>query len=239
MGFDQTPDHTLAGERLPARLRRYLLAYQLDAITALAGEKRRVLSFLTALTYDLDRLVSWRAVEAIGLAAARIAQDDPEYVRNHLRRQVWLLSDESGGIGWRAPEIIGAILCPHPGQFARQYAEFIPLLISILDLESEDVVRFQAGVLWAIGRLAQALPYAELRMAVPLILPCLQDQRAQVRGMALWCLQQPGFRAQQQVQGAVQPLLRSFRDDSGVVEFYEGGQLILVNLSQLCVTFDR
>ena len=81
------------------RLRDWLANQDYEAIAGLAGRKRRVLSFLTALTYDHDPLISWRAVEAMGLAAGRISDEDPEYVRVHLRRLMWLLNDESGGIG--------------------------------------------------------------------------------------------------------------------------------------------
>ena len=109
-------------------LRNLLFEADFPAIIEIAGKHRRTLSFLTALTYDQDRLISWRAVEAIGLAASRIANTDPEYVRVHLRRMIWLLNDESGGIGWRAPEAIGEIIYHHPDLFA----EFIPILIYLL-----------------------------------------------------------------------------------------------------------
>ncbi len=34
----------------------------------------------------------------MGLAAGCISGDDPEYVRVHLRRLMWLLNDESGAL---------------------------------------------------------------------------------------------------------------------------------------------
>jgi hypothetical protein len=171
------------------QLRQILLERRLDQISELAAARRRVLSYLTALTYDPDPVLSGRAVEAIGVAAARIADDDPEYVRVHLRRQMWLLSDESGGIGWHAPEIMGEILYHRPQLFA----EFIPIIISILDMEAEDVVRFRTGALLALGRLAQVLPLENLRQAIPRIEPCLQNEDPQVRETARWCLDQGCF----------------------------------------------
>jgi hypothetical protein len=62
------------------------------------------------------------------------------------------LTDESGGIGWRAPECIGEILYHNPNQFAA----FIPLLHSLLDLEPEDAPRFRLSVQRAIARLAES-----------------------------------------------------------------------------------
>ena len=164
-------------------LRTLLLDADFPAIINLAEKERRTLSFLTALTYDQDRTISWRAVEALGLAASRIAEDDPEYVRVHLRRLVWLLNDESGGIGWRAPEALGEIIHNQPDLFA----EFIPILVHLMDMEPEDALRFRAGWLWAIGRLALVKP-EESHQALPWITPCLDDPDPQVRGMAVWCL---------------------------------------------------
>ena len=154
-----------------------------SAIVDYASGHKRALSFLTALTYDQDHTLSWRAVEVLGLAASRIAEDDPEYVRVHLRRLVWLLNDESGGIGWRAPEAIGEIIRHHPDLFKN----FIPILVNLMDTEPEDAVRFRAGWLWAIGRLAE-VRLRDAHSALPWIIPCLDDPDPQVRGLAVWCL---------------------------------------------------
>lgn len=95
-------------------LRSWLAAWDLPAILAAAAQQGRLFGLLLALTYDPEALFAWRAVEAIGLAAAQIVDQRPDRVRNQLRRLVWLLNDESGSIGWRAPEAIGEILyrCP-------------------------------------------------------------------------------------------------------------------------------
>lgn len=200
-------------------IRGWLVGGDYDQVRQAASQQKRLLSLLTALTYDPDLLIAWRAVQAAGIAARCIAQDAPEYVRVHLRRLFWLLNDESGGIGWRAPEIMGEILHCCPGQFP----EFIPLLISILDMEPEDAPPFRPGALWGIGRAAQADPQA-MRPALPLALACLDDPLPQVRGMALWCLQQLGY------QGDIPD---SLLVDSAGAEIYLEGQIKCVGLSQL------
>ena len=105
---------------------------------------------MTVQTYDQHRIVSECAIEVTGLVAEVIAAHDVEYIRNTLLRLFWLVNDESGSIGWRAPELIREILfhCPND--------QFFPILISLLDLETEDAPRFRSGTLWAIGRVAQA-----------------------------------------------------------------------------------
>ncbi len=168
-------------------LRQWLSDANYKPILEVAEVKKGVLSQLTALTYEDDTTISGNAIEASGLAARIIAGRDPEYVRNYLLRLFWLINDESGGIGWRAPELIGEILhhCP-------QYSQFFPLLISLLDLEEEDAPRFRAGTLWAIGRVAQVARDAML-VALPQVqhyLSCDKKTNIEVNDKALWCLEQ-------------------------------------------------
>jgi hypothetical protein len=203
------------------QLRDWLASQRFEMIVELAGGKKRILSLLTGLTYDQDPLISWRALEAIGLAAGRIADDDPEFVRNHLRRLMWLLNDESGGIGWRAPEAMAEILCSHPQSFT----EFVPIIISFLDMEEEDAPRFRPGTLWAIGRLAQTIP-EELQPAVAWVAPCLDDPNPQTRGLAAWCLGK--LKATGYLVGR-DALLR----DEGPVEFYADGRLVSTSVGEL------
>jgi hypothetical protein len=155
-----------------------------DEIADAACRNRRVLSWLLALTYTPDDDLGWKAVWAMGQAAARVAEDDPEYIRGILRRLQWSLNDESGGIGWRSPAAMGAIVAASPGLFD----EFAPIIASLLDMEEEH---FYPGVLWAIGMIA---PQVEDRIgfAIPMIQHLLQSSDQETRGMAVWALMQLG-----------------------------------------------
>jgi HEAT repeat protein len=150
------------------------------AICGQADRTKRVLSGLLGLTYDSDDLIGWRAVKALGLASAQVAEVDLEFVRGILRRLLWSLNDESGSIGWRAPQAMGAIIAPRP----RPLAEFIPIVVSLFDL---DEAHFYPGVLWAIGHMAEHDAEC-IRFALPHVLKHLADADAQTRGMAAWCL---------------------------------------------------
>jgi hypothetical protein len=203
------------------QLRDWLAQGHYEAIVKLAPRKKRILSFLTALTYDADPLISWRAVEALGLAAGRIADNDPEFVRNHLRRLMWLLNDESGGIGWRAPEAMGEVLRSRPARFT----EFVPIVLSFLDMEEEDAVRFRPGTLWAIGRMGQVMPET-VRPAVARIISYLNDPNPQTRGLAVWCLRQLG---DAEHLANHDTLLM----DESPVELYADGRLVTKSVAQL------
>jgi len=195
-------------------LRELLEAWQPEEIADLAARRKRVLGVLVSLTFDADPLIAWRAVEAIGLAADRIADKNPEYVRNHLRRLHWLLSEESGGVCWHAPQAMAEIIRRRPVEFS----EYAGITTSLLHaMAEEDLGHFRAAVLWAIGRVA-TVARQEVDSELPNVVACLESPDPQVRGLAVWCLSQAG----RQDLFANRPELLS---DDGPVDLYDGGRL--------------
>jgi hypothetical protein len=188
----------------------------------MAIRKKRVLGALVSLTYEEDSQIAWRAVEAMGLAADRVARRDPEYVLNHLRRLHWLISEESGGQCWRAPEAIAEIVRRRP----QLGADYIPIVVFLLSsMAEEDLERFRVGALWAIGRLGAACGN-HVPDVLPKITSALDHADPQVRGMAAWCLGQVG-----QAQFlADRPDLLS---DDGPVDLYENGSLHRTSVRRL------
>ena len=171
------------------RLRQLLERPSYDEIAELAERTRRVLFVLVSLTYDPDPLIGWRAVEAMGAAAEKIAREDSDCVRNHLRRLYWLISEESGGICWHAPEAMAEIVGRRPDQFG----DYVPIIVALIrEMADEDLAHFRPGILWAIGRLGP-IAKNELTAVLPTIQACLDHPDPQVRGMAVWSLGQCEF----------------------------------------------
>lgn len=198
---------------LKRRLREWLGAGDAQAIAALASSRKRVLGTLVSLTYDREPLVAWRAVEAMGMAADRVAESDPAFVRSHLRRLHWLLSEESGGFCPHAAPAMAEIIRLRPHAFP----EFAPIVTTLLDtLAEEDLIFHRNGVLWAIGRLAPVAP-DEVASALPRVQSGLDDPDPQVRGMAVWCLVQAGKR------DVVADRAALLADDGPVELFADGG----------------
>ena len=166
-------------------LREWLLEENYALIIQAAEKKKGILSQLTALSFEEDTEISNRAIEATGFTAGVIAKRDPDYIRNYLLRLFWLANDESGGICWRAPELIGEILhhCP-------QFSQFFPMLISLLDLEIEDAPRFRVGTLWAMGRVAQVARDGMLPSLPHVRTYISGDSELRTKEMADWCVQQ-------------------------------------------------
>lgn len=210
-----------------ANLRCWLGANDRSSLLDYACHHKRTLSYLTALTYDPEPLIAWRALDAIGRVAEQAAANgDLEWVRNHLRRCQWLLSDESGGIGWRAPEMMGEIVRRLP----EALADFIPLVALLLfDMEDEDALRFKNGHLWAVGRIAQVRPRG-MEAGQPWALLALEDADSQTRGLGLWCLAQ--FPAELRPEG-LQTCLPALLKDQGQVQIFDGENLVETNVSAL------
>ncbi len=204
------------------QLRSLLEQRAFDDLADLAARKHRVLGLLVSLTFDREPLVGWRAVEAMGVAADRIADDDPDCVREHLRRLYWLLSEESGGICWRAPEAMAEIVRRRP----RMFDDFISIVVTLIEeMADEDLTHFRPGILWAIGRLGP-LAREELDGVLGTVEACLDHADPQVRGMAAWCLGQCG---RDEVLATREALL----SDLNMVEFYKDGELNRVTVSDL------
>jgi AraC family transcriptional regulator of adaptative response/methylated-DNA-[protein]-cysteine methyltransferase len=199
---------------IKTRLRKLLEQGDLEGIVEMAAAKRRVLGSLVSLTYDPDPQIGWRAVEALGAAARDVAHEDPDCVREHLRRLYWLISEESGGICWHAPAAMAEIVRQAP----RTFADYIPIVVYLISyMAEEDLDHFKADVLWAIGRLG-SLASDHIPEVEPAVTSALDDSDPQVRGAAVWCLARVG----RATTLADRPDLLS---DEGPVALYEDGSL--------------
>jgi len=195
---------------------------RLDEVAALAETNTRVLGLLVPLTFDPDTRVAWRAVEAMGVAAERVAGADPGAVREHLRRLFWLLSEESGGICWRAPEAMAEIVSRCPELFG----DYVPVIVHLIaETAEEDLAHFRRGMIWAIGRLGP-LARQDASDVLESVTSALEDSDAQVRGVAVWCLGRLGRVAEL----AVRPDLAH---DQGTVEVYEEGEVLRTRVGRL------
>lgn len=186
---------------------------------------RKAVNPLFGLFHHRRALVRWRAVTAMGEVVVRLAGLDLEAARIIMRRLMWNLNDESGGIGWGSPEAMGEIMARHR-RLAEEYAS---ILVSYLNprgnfLEHEGL---QQGLLWALGRLAGAHPDLAAR-ARPYLHPFLMSREPALRGLAVWSggqLPDPGDRFRQGV--------RHCRGDHTRITLYQDGRLEIVSIAHL------
>ncbi len=181
---------------------------------------RKVLGPLFSLLLAPEPLLKWRAVSAFGVIAAKLAEQDLESARVVMRRLMWNLNEESGAIGWGAPESMGESLarCPRLG------VEFNRILISYAqepmsgDGNYLDHEPLRRGAYWGMTRLADVRPEL-VRQGISTFLDLLRDEDPQNQALGLWGLGSVG--SGQEVASAVHSLI----DDKNVVVLYRNDQL--------------
>ncbi len=176
---------------------------------------RQVVNPLFSFFYHIDDQIRWRAIVAMGTVVAKMAETDPESARVVMRRLMWNLNDESGGIGWGSPEAMGEILARSPFLAA----EFSHILVSYLreDMNYLEHPGLQRGLLWGLARLAESQP-ALILDAVPYLLPYAQSTDPTLRGLAAKALTAIGGAPWRDIHGRL-------HRDSGRLNIWVNGRI--------------
>ncbi|HEX9909888.1 MAG TPA: hypothetical protein VGA86_03305 [Desulfatiglandales bacterium] len=142
---------------------------------------RQIINPLLSFLQSGEEKIKWGAVKAMGVVVSQLAERDLEAARVIMRRLMWNLNDESGGIGWGSPEAMGEILATHSG-LAREYAHIL-LSYAREDGNYLEHEALQRGLLWGIGRLSEKRPEL-VRGAAASLLPYLASQDGVIRGLS-------------------------------------------------------
>ena len=167
-------------------------------------------------------VVRWHAVTCMGDAVARIAEGDLEAARIILRRFLWSLNDESGGIGWGAPEAMAECLC----RDERLAGEYAHMLVSYMREDGEELCQdgnfiehplLQRGVVWGIGRLAGCRRELLQQLGAGRDLGrYLEAEDPELRGLA-------ALAAGRLREATLRPLLQGLRADTAPLSWYDEG----------------
>jgi hypothetical protein len=143
---------------------------------------QRIVNPVFGLLTSSDAQIHFRAVSAMGVIVQAIADQDMERARVVMRRLMWSLNDESGGIGWGAPEAMAEIMY----QSERLAREFAPVFISYLNPDGNyiEYEPLQRGLLWGVLRVLSAFPTL-FRNVSDYIGPYLQSPDPVVRAYAV------------------------------------------------------
>lgn len=209
---------------MKSNLRKNLLSEDVNQQFSLGGySPRLVLSALFSFYFDRDQLLRWRAIKATGEIVANMADENMESARIVMRRLMWTLNDESGGIGWGSPEAMGEIMACHP----RLADEYHRILISYL-MEDGNYLEhevLQRGALWAVARLAEVRPDLCAK-AKGLEKPYFSSEDKEIRGLAAMLA---GLFRNEDALGE----LESLTSDESMIEFYENCEIRKIKLSKI------
>jgi hypothetical protein len=92
-------------------VRRFVETRDLEGLVEWAKREPDTVFLVVAMVFERDDLGRWRAIDTLGRLSAHIAEEEGlEKVRGIIRRLLWLMNDESGGIAWHGPEAIAEVL---------------------------------------------------------------------------------------------------------------------------------
>ncbi|MCE5312641.1 MAG: HEAT repeat domain-containing protein [Nitrospiraceae bacterium] len=196
-------------------IRDLLLKKDFDAIGSMSRQDKAVIKWLISMSYDKQDELSWRAIEAMGHVSKALCPDSISLIRDIIRRLLWSMGEESGGIGWSAPEMIGEIVANCPGQLE----DIPPILWSFRDEHS-----FRQGVVWGISKIASASPGLAGEFTQELK-DMLKDSDPHVRGYAAIALGNMGSFSALEAGSVV--------NDHELINNYEEGSLLKKSLSAI------
>ena len=174
------------------RVSSLLMERKFDRLVELYEQDRRVRKALRLRLYDADEAVRLAAIETMGMVMGRLwRKGEHEKVIEYVRSQIWTITEESGGIGWSAPQTIAQIIVnipelmdPHGKVMISRALEEAPLVPNglraigrlgglaapTLDLFRQEIARiFESGdrvtlalAAWAMGEAGFMPAVAEL-----------------------------------------------------------------------------
>ena len=145
---------------------------------------RRVINPLVSFFYSGDEALRWHSITAAGAVISKMADQNIEDSRIIMRRLMWNLNDESGGIGWGSPEAMGEAMA----RSAKLAEEYTAILVSYLNPQGNFLEHpvLQRGVLWGIARLANSRAHMAAE-AAPFLGAFMESGDPIHRGLAAWC----------------------------------------------------
>jgi len=167
------------------QVKALLLKRDYSELLRLCERERRFWRTLRLYLYQADESLRWPAIEAVAeLMKTWWQEDDREKVREYIRSQLWLLNDESGGIGWSAPEIIAETIVSIP-ELLEPYGS---IMISYA-FEGQTLLN---GSLWAIGRLGKQIKQ-EIAFFQDKVFAAFDSDAPETLGLAAWAMGEADF----------------------------------------------
>jgi hypothetical protein len=217
--------HQISSRQLKKKIQKLLLQKNFESGLAEIGRMpaRKAINPLFSFLCSLDELLKWRAVTAMGEIVDRLADADMESARVIMRRYMWQLNDESGGIGWGCPEAMGEVMARNDNLAQ----EFWCIQISYIRPDGNFLEHevLQRGALWGVGRLAHARPQL-LKTSVDYLHPYMQADDPSLRGLAAWA-------AGALRNKKTEVILNQLKDDSAKLNVYLDGHIIRRSVGEI------
>ncbi len=177
-----------------------------------------------------EEQIRWNGIFAFGSVMGRLAVENMESARIVMRRFLWSLNDESGGIGWGAPEAMAESMVNNQ----RLLDEYLHMLVSYCQEDGEELFQdgnflelpgLQRGLLWGIARISDISPESfEVFSVAEDMKFYLNSSDDDVRGLALMCVENLGY------EDECGEEIQNLREDENEFTFYfkEGAETLII-----------
>jgi hypothetical protein len=157
-----------------------------DTLLDLCEKDRHFWQAVRSRLYDIDERIRWPAIETAAKLMRRWWNAGrEEKVRQYIRTLFWSMTDESGGIGWSAPQTIAEIIVDIP-ELIDPYGS----MVIAYSIEEPPLVK---GCLWGIGRLGRRITDS-VDFFRDKILMVFHSDDAEILGLAAWAMGEACYR---------------------------------------------
>lgn len=179
-----------------------------EGLIELCEEYRQFWNELRFRLYDIDERLRWPAIECVAKFVQHWWQvGRKEKVREYIRTLFWSIKDESGGIGWSAPQTIAEIIINIP--------ELLEPYGSMMIAHTFEEPPLIKGGLWGIGRLGKQIAES-VEFFREKILAVFENDDPETLCLAAWAMGEVGFKP-------ALPFLKKLSGGKERVRIYIGG----------------
>ncbi|MBM4137593.1 MAG: hypothetical protein FJ241_12300 [Nitrospira sp.] len=202
-------------QSIKEQVKDLLLQKDHDRLNDLCEADRRFWQEVRFRLYDIDERVRWSAIEAVAKIMQRWWQaGQEEKVRNYIRTLFWSMTDESGGIGWSAPQAIAEVIVT--------ISELIDPYGSMMIAYSIEEPPLIRGCLWGIGRMGRRITDS-VEFFKDKVLAVFESNDTEILGLGAWAIGEVGFQPALQVLEELREMKVSLMKES--VRIYIEGSL--------------
>lgn len=134
--------------------------FQENVISLIETYTSKMIVPLFSASYNPSKDIRWHAVSSFGYLARHLAPHNLSKTHDMVRRCIWMLTEESGGIPWNAPAIMGEIMANNR-DIAGGYSSILFSYVDEPDMGPEnflDTLQLRVSAYWGIFRLSQTFP---------------------------------------------------------------------------------
>ncbi len=195
-------------EKIKQYVKRLLLERNFSHLLGLCESDKKYWQQVRFNLYEVDEKIQWSAIEMFALMMKRWwEKGSEEKVRQYMRNLFWSINDESGGIGWHAPQTIAETIINIPS-LVDPYA-------SMMIAHCIDEPPLVKGCLWGIGRLGEMI-VDSVYFFKDKVLSVFQFEDLEILGIAAWAMGEVKFQP-------AEPLLRKLLAKESEVKIYISG----------------